>query len=62
MFQTVSKEYYSLQMALSKRVADLEGREKELQSKLNIYEKLEQELDDVVMQAAERKWLLRVLY
>ena len=38
-----------------KRILELDGRNQEIETKLRIYEKLEQELDDVVMQAAECK-------
>ncbi|XP_057313065.1 progesterone-induced-blocking factor 1-like [Hydractinia symbiolongicarpus] len=51
--ETISKEYYALKGSSERRLTEVEGRNQELESKLKIYEKLEQELDDVVMQAAE---------
>ena len=51
--QALQKEFYSLQGESDKKISELECRNRETQSKLTIYEKLEQELDDVVMQAAE---------
>ena len=36
-----------------KKTFELEGRAKELATRLEVYEKLEKELDDVVLQAAE---------
>jgi len=51
--ETLSKEYYTLKGLSEKRISELDGKTEELSSKLKIYEKLEEELDDVVMQAAE---------
>ena len=49
----LNKEYYSLQNSSEKQVVELESKCKEQRDKLAVYEKLEQELDDVIMQAAE---------
>ena len=49
----LNKEYYSLQNSSEKRLVELESKCKEQGDKLAIYEKLEQELDDVIMQTAE---------
>ena len=49
----LNKEYYSLQNSSEKQLVELESKCKEQGDKLAIYEKLEQELDDVIMQAAE---------
>lgn len=54
-FQTLNQEYYILKGESEKRILELDGRNHEIETKLRIYEKLEQELDDVVMQAAECK-------
>ena len=54
-FQVLNKEYYALQNSSEKQLVELESKCKEQGKKLEIYEKLEQELDDVIMQAAERK-------
>lgn len=51
----LNKEYYSLQNSSEKRLVELESKCKEQVDKLAVYEKLEQELDDVIMQAAESK-------
>jgi len=51
--ETLSKEYYELKNTSQQSVMDLSTKNEELHTKLTIYEKLERELDDVVMQAAE---------
>lgn len=51
--QVLSKEYYSLKNSSERRLVELESKCKEQGDKLAVYEKLEQELDDVIMQAAE---------
>ncbi|XP_022091596.1 progesterone-induced-blocking factor 1-like [Acanthaster planci] len=51
--QVLTKEYYSLQTSSERKSTELEAQISELRAKLDIYEKLEKELDDVVMQAAE---------
>jgi len=51
--EALNKEYYALTASTDKRIAELENKSDEYRSKLTIYEKLETELDDVVMQAAE---------
>ena len=54
--QVLTKEYYGLQTTSEKKNVDLEAQISELRSKLQTYEKLEKELDDVVMQAAESRY------
>ncbi len=44
-----------MQNSSEKRLVELESKCKEQGDKLAVYEKLEQELDDVIMQAAESK-------
>ena len=51
----LNKEYYALQNSSEKQLVELESKCKEQGDKLAVYEKLEQELDDVIMQAAESK-------
>ncbi|XP_033646351.1 progesterone-induced-blocking factor 1-like [Asterias rubens] len=51
--QVLTKEYYSIQTSSDRKATELEAQVSELRAKLDIYEKLETELDDVVMQAAE---------
>ncbi|XP_025087793.1 progesterone-induced-blocking factor 1-like [Pomacea canaliculata] len=51
--QVLTKEYYALQTAMEKRVVELEGQLSERNAKLETYERLEGELDDVILQAAE---------
>lgn len=53
--QVLSKEYYALQNSSEKRLVELESKCNKQSEKLAVYEKLEQELDDVIMQAAESK-------
>ena len=52
----LNKEYFALQNSTEKRLLELETRCREQGEKLETYEKLEKELDDVVMQAAESKY------
>ena len=49
----LTKEYYSLQATLDRRCTELEAAISEKNAKLETYEKLEMELDEVVMQAAD---------
>ena len=51
--QLLTKEYYALQTSMEKRVSELETVVTEKSVKLDTYEKLEHELDQVIMQAAE---------
>ena len=51
--QVLTKEYYSLQTSLDKRVVELEASLSDKSARLSTYEKLEEDLDTVVMQAAE---------
>ena len=47
-----------MQTSLEKRNSELESSLQELKSKLETYEKLEVELDEVIMQAADSKWFI----
>ncbi|XP_031414086.1 progesterone-induced-blocking factor 1 [Clupea harengus] len=51
--EVLTKEFYELQSSSEKRVVELQAQVSEQQVKLETYERLEQELDDVTMQAAE---------
>lgn len=51
--QVLTKEFYNLQNSSEKKICDLESETGDYKSKLEVYRKLEEELDDVVMQAAE---------
>lgn len=51
--EVLNKEYYTLQNSSVKQLVELEAKCKEQGDKLAVYEKLEQELDDVIMQSAE---------
>lgn len=51
--QVLTKEFYALQSASEKRIAELQSQNAEQQVRLETYEKLEKELDDITMQAAE---------
>lgn len=53
--QLLTQEFYRLQTSSEKRAAELHAQNAEQASRLETYEKLEQELDQVTMQAAESK-------
>ena len=56
MLQVLTKEYYAQQTGLEKSIAELESKLQDKEGRLQTYEKLEKELDDVVMQAAEGRF------
>lgn len=51
--EVLTKEFYGLQSSSEKRITELEAQNSEHQARLDIYEKLEKELDDIIMQTAE---------
>nr|XP_023667366.1 progesterone-induced-blocking factor 1 isoform X1 [Paramormyrops kingsleyae] len=51
--EVLTKEFYHVQMSSEKRITELQAQISEHQARLETYEKLEKELDDVTMQAAE---------
>ncbi|KAM6178035.1 progesterone-induced-blocking factor 1 [Rhynchocyon petersi] len=51
--EVLTKEFYSLQASSEKRITELQAQNSEHQARLDIYEKLEKELDEIVMQTAE---------
>ncbi|XP_017288075.1 progesterone-induced-blocking factor 1 isoform X2 [Kryptolebias marmoratus] len=51
--ELLTQEFYRLQTSSEKRAAELQAQNAEWASRLETYEKLEQELDQVTMQAAE---------
>ncbi|KAI0240866.1 hypothetical protein LSAT2_008339 [Lamellibrachia satsuma] len=51
--EVLTKEYYGLQMSMERQVGELESTLTECTQKLESYERLENELDAVIMQAAE---------
>ncbi|XP_068424244.1 progesterone-induced-blocking factor 1 [Clinocottus analis] len=51
--ELLTQEFYRLQTSSEKRLAELHAQNAEQASRLDTYEKLEQELDQVTMQAAE---------
>lgn len=53
--QLLTQEFYRLQTSSEKRATELQAQNAEQASRLETYEKLEQELDQVTMQAAESK-------
>lgn len=53
--QVLTKEFYGLQASSEKRITELQAQNSEQQARLETYERLEKELDDVTMQAAESK-------
>lgn len=53
--QLLTQEFYRLQTSSEKRATELQAQNAEQAARLETYEKLEQELDQVTMQAAESK-------
>ncbi|KAK7166160.1 hypothetical protein R3I93_006055 [Phoxinus phoxinus] len=51
--EVLTKEFYGLQTSSDKRITELQAQNSERQARLETYERLEKELDDVTMQAAE---------
>ncbi|CAF1252438.1 unnamed protein product, partial [Didymodactylos carnosus] len=51
----IQKEYFNLQVQSDRRMMEIDTELNEKRTKLQIYENVEQELDDVVMQAAQAK-------
>ncbi|XP_059826429.1 progesterone-induced-blocking factor 1 isoform X2 [Hypanus sabinus] len=51
--EVLTKEFYKLQASADKHTTELQTQNSELQARLETYEKLEQELDGVIMQSAE---------
>lgn len=51
--QLLTQEFYRLQTSSEKRSAELQAQNAEQAARLQTYERLEQELDQVTMQAAE---------
>lgn len=51
--EVLNKEFYALQASTDKHINELQSKSSDAIKKLTIYEKLEQELDDVILQAAE---------
>lgn len=53
----MNKEFYALQASTDKKINELQISNTDALKKLSIYEKLEQELDDVILQAAQCEFL-----
>lgn len=51
--QLIQKEYFNLQVQSDRRLNEIDSELNEKRTKLQVYEKVEQELDEVVMQAAQ---------
>ncbi|KAG1937779.1 progesterone-induced-blocking factor 1 [Pimephales promelas] len=51
--EVLTKEFYGLQASSDKCITELQAQNSERQARLETYERLEKELDDVTMQAAE---------
>uniref|UniRef100_A0A8D0Y3T5 Progesterone immunomodulatory binding factor 1 n=1 Tax=Sus scrofa TaxID=9823 RepID=A0A8D0Y3T5_PIG len=51
--EVLTKEFYGLQSSSEKRITELQAQNSEHQARLDIYEKLEKELDEIIMQTAE---------
>ncbi|KAA0722223.1 Progesterone-induced-blocking factor 1 [Triplophysa tibetana] len=52
-YNVLTKEFYGLQSSSEKGIIELQTQNSEQQARLETYERLEKELDDVTMQAAE---------
>jgi progesterone-induced-blocking factor 1 len=52
-FQLIQKEYFNLQVQSDRRLMEIDTELNDKRTKLHVYEKVEQELDEVVMQAAQ---------
>ncbi|XP_015132445.2 progesterone-induced-blocking factor 1 isoform X1 [Gallus gallus] len=51
--EVLTKEFYSLQSSSETRIIELQTQNSEFQARLDTYEKLEKDLDEIVMQTAE---------
>uniref|UniRef100_A0A8C5SG97 Progesterone immunomodulatory binding factor 1 n=1 Tax=Laticauda laticaudata TaxID=8630 RepID=A0A8C5SG97_LATLA len=60
--EVLTKEFYSLQGLSEKKISELQAQNSEYQARLDTYEKLEKELDEIIMQTAERKSFRTILY
>lgn len=54
--QVLTKEFYSLQSSSETRIIELQTQNSEFQARLDTYEKLEKELDEIILQTAESKF------
>ncbi|XP_065499197.1 progesterone-induced-blocking factor 1 [Caloenas nicobarica] len=51
--EVLTKEFYSLQSSSETRVIELQTQNSDIQARLDTYEKLEKELDEIILQTAE---------
>ncbi|XP_066476117.1 progesterone-induced-blocking factor 1 isoform X1 [Tiliqua scincoides] len=51
--EVLTKEFYNLQALSEKQISELQAQNSEFQARLDTYEKLEKELDEIIMQTAE---------
>ncbi|NWZ26948.1 PIBF1 factor, partial [Asarcornis scutulata] len=51
--EVLTKEFYNLQSSSETRIIELQTQNSEFQARLDTYEKLEKELDEIIMQTAE---------
>uniref|UniRef100_A0A8C9NRL4 Progesterone immunomodulatory binding factor 1 n=1 Tax=Serinus canaria TaxID=9135 RepID=A0A8C9NRL4_SERCA len=51
--EVLTKEFYSLQSSSETRITELQTQNSEFQARLDTYEKLEKELDEIILQTAE---------
>ncbi|XP_057222449.1 progesterone-induced-blocking factor 1 isoform X2 [Malurus melanocephalus] len=51
--EVLTKEFYSLQSSSEARIIELQTQNSEFQARLDTYEKLEKELDEIILQTAE---------
>ncbi|XP_030333386.1 progesterone-induced-blocking factor 1 isoform X2 [Strigops habroptila] len=52
--EVLTKEFYSLQSSSETRITELQTQNSEFQARLDTYEKLEKELDEIILQTAEK--------
>lgn len=60
--QVLTKEFYSLQSSSETRIIELQTQNSEFQARLDTYEKLEKELDEIILQTAESKFCHKLFY
>ncbi|XP_054830039.1 progesterone-induced-blocking factor 1 isoform X1 [Eublepharis macularius] len=51
--EVLTKEFYNLEAVNKKQILELQSQNSDYQARLNTYEKMEKELDEIIMQTAE---------
>lgn len=60
--QVLTKEFYSLQSSSETRIIELQTQNSEFQARLDTYEKLEKELDEIILHSAESKFCHKLCF